>query len=295
MAKKKADARIKRGELPARLFMIPARKSPKVVIFRRGPTKWVQLVTWNTDTDDFQFGQWFHGRIYEKRCDLRPDGSLLIYCAHKVSIRTLNDREVGDFWTAISEPPFFFFFSLWPMSGSWDGGGLFKDNKTILLNHKPEAAQPHPDHQPRGVHVLLKESEYGGNEPIFSERLERDGWNLTQEWRGENVGVPYRFRTIQPEIREKASGLQTIRMTRTKEVLDYSDEFAVLSNSGSLTSIERAGWVDWDRKGRLIIARDGRISIGHIDGKAELIEKRLIDLTDSKPTPLVAPQWAQTW
>lgn len=58
-----------------RLFVILARSSPTGVIFRRGPTKWVQLIKWNTDDDSFEAGQWFHGRIYEHRCDMSPDGS----------------------------------------------------------------------------------------------------------------------------------------------------------------------------------------------------------------------------
>jgi hypothetical protein len=292
MAKKKLDPRIRRGEFPARLFMIVARKSPTVVILRRGPTQWVQLIKWDTDTDTLQLGQWFHGRIYEKRCDLSPDGSLLIYFAQKMSMRALKDTKVTHSWTAISKPPFLTALALWPKGQSWDGGGLFKDDKTVLLNHEPSVAKPHPDHMPKRLHVILKECGYGGDEPIFSERLERDGWNLTQEWKGESLGLPYYFRTVQPEIREKSSGLQKIRMTRSRE---SGEEFAVVSGKGLSIGVDSAGWVDWDKKGRLVVAREGRISVGHIDGNGHLTEKALIDLNSSKPTPLVAPQWAQTW
>jgi len=263
--------------------MIVARKSPTVVIFRRGPSQWVQLIKWDTDTDTFELGQWFHGRIYEKRCDLSPDGSLLIYFAQKKA--TL-------WWTAISKPPFLTALALWPKGQSWDGGGLFRDDKTILLNHDPSVAKPHPDKMPTRLHVILKEGGYGGDEPIFSERLARDGWTLTQEWKGESLGLPYHFRTVQPEIREKSSGWRKIRMTRSRE---SGEKFAVVLGKGSLITIESAGWVDWDKKGRLIIAREGRISIGDIEDNGQLTEKTLIDLNTSKPKPLVAPQWAQTW
>lgn len=222
MAKKKVDPRIRKGQVPARLFLIVARKSPTVVIFRRGPTHWVQLIKWDTDTDTFQRGQWFHGRIYEKRCDISPDGSLLIYFAQKMSMRTLRDREVTHSWTAISKPRYLTALALWPKGQSWDGGGLLKDNRTVLLNHEPEVAKPHPDHLPHRLHVILKDCKYGGDEPIFSERLERDGWGLTQEWKGESTGIPHRFRTVQPEVRQKANGLQKIRMTRSNESNDYA-------------------------------------------------------------------------
>src|SRR5215467_5875608 len=94
------------GPVPARLSMIFARKSPMAVIFRRGPSKWVQLIKWNTKTDVFEPGQWFNGRIYERRSDLSPDGSLLIYFAQEISARSMKDGKYTYAWAAISRPPF---------------------------------------------------------------------------------------------------------------------------------------------------------------------------------------------
>ena len=71
------------------LFAILARKANKAVILRRGPSDWVRLISWDTEHDTFELGQWFHGRIYERRCDLSPDGSKLIYFARKKNRRTL--------------------------------------------------------------------------------------------------------------------------------------------------------------------------------------------------------------
>ena len=53
-----------------RLYVLLARAAPRALIFRRGPSKLVQLVYWRTDSDAFFFGQWFKGRIYES--PLRP-------------------------------------------------------------------------------------------------------------------------------------------------------------------------------------------------------------------------------
>src|SRR5579862_3754113 len=89
---------------PCRLFVLLARNAPTAVIFRRGPSRWVQLIKWNTQADTFEPGQWFHGRVYEKRADLSPDGSLLIYFAAKFG-RSVTDGMYS--WTAISRPPYF--------------------------------------------------------------------------------------------------------------------------------------------------------------------------------------------
>jgi hypothetical protein len=48
-----------------RLSVLLARDPARGVVLRRGPTDWVQLILWRTDTDTFEPGQWFHGRIYQ--------------------------------------------------------------------------------------------------------------------------------------------------------------------------------------------------------------------------------------
>src|SRR3954454_10755262 len=78
-----------------RLWVLLARKARVAAIFRRGPSRHVQLIKWNLDNDTFEFGQWFKGRVYERRCDLSPAGTLLIYFAatYKEPLRS---------WTAVS-------------------------------------------------------------------------------------------------------------------------------------------------------------------------------------------------
>ncbi len=56
-----------RTQLPARLFVILARNRPYGVILRRGPGSAVQLIEWDTAADTFTAGQWFRGRVYERR------------------------------------------------------------------------------------------------------------------------------------------------------------------------------------------------------------------------------------
>jgi len=57
------------------MYAILPRKAPFGAVFRRGPSKSVLLIGWNTSNDTFQQGQWLRGRIYERRCDLSPDGN----------------------------------------------------------------------------------------------------------------------------------------------------------------------------------------------------------------------------
>jgi hypothetical protein len=244
-----------------------ARKSKTAVIFRRGPSKWVQLIRRDTGSDTFEPGQWFHGRIYEKRGDLSPDGSLLVYFAQKISARTLKDKEYTYAWTAISKPPYLTALALWPKADCWDGGGLFLS--------------------PRGE-----------DDPIFSERLKRDGWSLKQAWQVEFRGHPNWYRTTQPEVREKWNRNRNyvLQMTRSISRLDYSEEYTVTDRRRShVHSIARASWVDWDQNGRLTFARDGKIFTGKQNNDGCWTEAELANFNSSRPEPLPSPAWAKKW
>ena len=61
-------------KFPARVHPILARKANTAVIIRRGPSKSVCTMLWDRTRDEFKLGQWLRGRIYERRCDLSPDG-----------------------------------------------------------------------------------------------------------------------------------------------------------------------------------------------------------------------------
>lgn len=287
----------KGAPVPPRLFIIFAREAPSAMIFRRGPSYWTQLIRWNTLTDNFEAGQWFRGRLYERRSDLSPDGSLLIYFARKMNGRTLKDKEYTYAWTAISKPPFLTALALWPKGNCWHGGGLFRTDRKVELNHPPEAQNYHPNHQPQGLRVVLRKNVFGEDDPIYSERLERDGWRLKQKWQVENRGYPLMFKTLKSELREKHGfGDLSIQLARSIRGLDYSEDFRLIDRKNQTTSqIDRANWVDWDQHGRLIIARDGKIFTHIISEGGMSTDVELINLTENKPMAVPSPEWAKTW
>src|SRR4051812_43670890 len=124
-----------RAPPPPRLSLLLARDADVAVIFRRGPSKWVEVIRWNTRRDEFERGHWFHGRIYERRCDLSPDGEPLLYFVSKFSGRTMKENAYTYAWTAVSRPPWLTALALWPKGDCWWGGGQFLGNHHILLNH----------------------------------------------------------------------------------------------------------------------------------------------------------------
>ncbi len=140
--------------MPPRLFVIMARDARLAVVIRRGPAAWAQLTLWNTETDELSHGAWFRGRIYERKCDLSPDGQLFVYAAFQG--RRLGSSSTQS-WTAVSRPPWLHALVLWPMGTTYGGGGRFVDNRRLVLRG---AGSVHPDHPLRGIEVVPGTAEY---------------------------------------------------------------------------------------------------------------------------------------
>jgi hypothetical protein len=111
------------------LYCILAREAETAVIFRRGPSKHVRLIKWDLKSDKFELGQWFRGRIYEKKCDLSPDGDKLVYFAAKFKYEA--DLQT---WTAVSTVPNLKAHVLWQGMGTWNDISLFETNTSLKLS-----------------------------------------------------------------------------------------------------------------------------------------------------------------
>jgi hypothetical protein len=291
--------------MTTRLFVLLARKEPVALIFRRGPSKQVLLVRWDLTNDTFEIGQWFKGRIYEHRCDLSPRGDRLVYFA-------ASWRRPYQSWTAVSRPPYLTALALWPKGDAWGGGGLFEGQNELLLNHG--------DHQRALADGFTVPSRFkvgrpphagrGEDEPIFSRRMERDGWTLVQRPRAfrrdDRTRIAYRF--DQPEIWEKPSP-DTRRRRRLRLFTDGVNERdgswyvrrAELAAGRDLPGADlgRIDWVDWSAAGDLLLARAGKISRvrrAALDAPDPWsVARELVDLSSLVFEPREAPAEARRW
>jgi hypothetical protein len=161
----------------ARLHVLLAADSRSAVVIRRGPSRHACVIGWNRANDRFEVGQWLYGRIYERRCDLSPDGRHLIYFAMNGRWRS---GALGS-WTAISRAPYLKAVGLWPKGDCWNGGGLFVANDRFWLNdgcgHQTARQAPSLTHQAECPWA----GPYGGECPsVYYPRLRRDGWELVE-------------------------------------------------------------------------------------------------------------------
>lgn len=158
---------------PARVFGIRARDGKSAVLFRRGPSKLTQLLSWDLKTDLIVPGQWLKLAVYPHRSDLSPDGRHLIYFA--------ASHMGGDAsnWTAISRPPCWTALHFYGQFHAWNGGGLFLDNKRYWpdLGTGSNMTKKVPCGLTRAANPpgFFKPGK-GEDTVVYLPRLERDGW-----------------------------------------------------------------------------------------------------------------------
>lgn len=299
------------------------------VLFRRGPTAWVQLIRWNLADDTFQPGQWFRGRVYEKRADLSPDGTKLLYFAQKLTGHVHEDYTYA--WTAVSRPPYFTALALWPKGDCWNGGGLFESNTRLWLNHFGYQSQPHPRHPPQGLEVSCTVDTRGEDHTVLDKRMARDGWRRLQEWKGRFIesefALAYKalqeqglsseellaesqrrqlyllstqagYVTDTPEVWEKPGLAPRFTLVLRKALQDfkYRHEFSVRdANSGDSWPLEAAEWAEWDGHGRLVYVAHGKVFAAEPGERGAWSPRELADFNAHTPEPTPSPAWARAW
>ena len=293
------DPQVSTPSPSTRLYAILARKAPLAVVFRRGPSKQVLLLRWDTKSHSFEAGQWFKGRIYERRCDLTPSGEKLVYFAAK-------HRSPHYSWTAVSRPPFLTALAMWPKGDCWGGGGLFRNERSLQLNHPPGQTSLAEGFRLPGK---IKVEPFGGNpgggedDPIHSARLLRDGWVFKQDgaWQTHQEGERLWIECTVPAVWAKPQGGLTLEMRllgiRERDGPWYVTEHAVTGPGGEVVlDVGRSDWADWSRSGELLYAKAGRLYRAAADPRRGLGEpEELIDLRGLRFEAVEAPPEAKLW
>jgi hypothetical protein len=183
--------------IPARLHVLLAARATTAVVLRRGPSKQVASFLWDRNGDRFELGQWLHGRIYERRCDISPDGKHLIYFAMNGRWRS----EVRGSWTAISRAPYLKAISLYAKGDCWEGGGLFLSNDRFWLNDRcfqPGCVQFESPRLRRDPGYWPEQRYNAEDTGVYYVRLQRDGWKLIEHRQGNKLDAVAIFEKPMP-------------------------------------------------------------------------------------------------
>jgi hypothetical protein len=275
-------------KFPARVHVILARKANTALIIRRGPSKFACTMLWDRRNDTFKLGQWLRGRIYERRCDLSPDGKHFIYFA-------MNGKWGGPVkgsWTAISRAPYLKALALWPWGDCWNGGGLFLSDSRFWLN----SGYHDGTDTVGGLGKKLTEEPgypfdegYGGECPgVYYLRLQRDGWKLRSLPSPSSDGrVVVMEKTIPSGWILEMTAHASINHPVGKGCY-YDTHRLIHPESGTILDHPEWEWADLDRK-RLVWVSKGVLHAAKIHGKGLGDVKVLHDFNDMEFEAIAAP------
>lgn len=270
---------------PARLHVLLARDADSAIVIRRGPSRHTAVIDWNRRTDEFKLGQWLCGRIYERRCDLSPDGKHLIYFAMN---GRWSSKEMGS-WTAISRAPYLKALTLYAKGDCWNGGGLFRSNRDYWLNDGPfRHEEQFTSRELRRVDLTAGAEIASECLPVYYERLQRDGWQIQPSETGQSDSV----HTI---LEKRVGNRWQLRKLVHAGVFNapgkgcYFDEH-LLHNPMTLETLPSPNWewadVDEDR---VIWAQGGKLFAGQLNSDGWDYVKELADFNGMRFEQLQAP------
>lgn len=265
------------------LYCILARAADRAVIFRRGPSKFVRLISWNLKNNTFEPGQWFKGQIYVRKSDLSPDGTKLVYFAakHKGELPT---------WIAISTPPYLTAHVLWRGVGTWNDLSLFEtDSQLALATSRFGSLEPEPGFQvPR--QLVVKEKPWPGyfHKLADHERLVRDGWSIHSGVSVYHPKGPNRIGTYRKPVLQHSPAYLEMSATSDAKVSYQLD-----TGNRAPVSLD-ADWADVHR-GNILFSRGAKLFITSVTRVAFGPEVELADFTDMKFEAIEAPGWAVKW
>ena len=242
---------------------------------------------WDRVGNGFTPGQGFRGRVYERRCDLSPDGRRFVYFAARHGPRRDPDG-IGEAWTAISRPPNFTALALWTNLSIWYGGGVFKAERTVLLDVTC-SLEPHlifPVKRLKVGHCPAKSAPW-------EQRLLNGGWRLVE--RGFDPRTERRIGLR--EIWKKPHSRELMTLHRQIEESEFHSpdgpyrETIWLEAADNLLPLADARWADCDRN-RLVFTRAGALWQATVEHGA-LTENQLFDFNSLRPREITAPAWAR--
>jgi hypothetical protein len=161
---------------------------------------------------------------------------------------------------------------MWPKGDGWGGGGHFLSQTRIALNHRDgELELADGFSVPRWLKMKQfgPRPGWGEDDPIWSERLKRDGWKLigypdkTKDEFGGKVWMEFspaiKWRKANPKWPKRLSLDMSIIGIKENDGPWYLIEHSVIHNGSASGNIGRSDWADWSPSGDLLFALDGCI------------------------------------
>lgn len=272
----------------ARLSCLQSSDKKTVVIYRRGPSKWTQLILWNLYTDQFTYGQWLKGNVYPQKSSISPDGKYISTAIAKYATEK-SDNTSYNSWTAISKPPYFTALVTLLEKEGQARGGYFDHEGCFVFDGEKDQVEIKYNSPQSSIPLRFKPypatMKIYGEFPLHNKKLNESGWKITQAFEGDHN------RTISPQIRIK-------RWNSNAQILleRYTDNFKIITKyymiiNGIKTFMEDVSWVELDYQNRLLMAKNGSVYVSNaiLESSSEITFEKLTSFNDSKPKTIPPP------
>jgi len=240
----------------ARIHLLCARSRPVVLVLRRKPTRVFHLVRWDTRHDTLEPGSWFFGRLYEKRCDVSPDGEWLVYFAAS------QTRSGTRSWTGLAHVPWLKAVAFHAGSGTWLGGGFWRNERTLCLTAYPGWDTPElkAEGRPGRLPFAVERHDWqrdAGDLEVLTNRFDRD-WVADEAVSAPRTSVAkggsWSVRGVTwAWIRAPSARHPRLRVRGPVDTAS-GFEFSLDDRPDLLAD---ADWADYDALGQLVFARAG--------------------------------------
>ncbi len=254
-------------------YILLAKEAPIAILIAKKGSKKYHIIKWNLETDEFEYGSWFHGTIYNLKTDLSFDGKYMVYFAMGDGHSMRSNLYC---WTAICEPPFLKAKILYDHLDTWHGGGIFwgDDGKQLFLeafNHPLARKQSEnkitDDEFTKKYIIKTTVEEYPFPQWkfswIFYYRLLRNGWKDVSTGQTKYDFLDNRSETRDALEFEKIILNYKLRMKLKfdwiKHGMYHLCDYFLFDDKNNLINIidNTVIWADVDVFGRLIFVKNG--------------------------------------
>lgn len=123
-------------------------------------------------------------------------------------------------------------------------------------------------------------------------RLKLGGWERISV--GESIKTEYGFLNPPPQIWQKTVDHHTLVMEISDDYRWHSQYNYTLVN-GFKIALHDVEWADFDQRGRIIVAKEGKIFHVMVTKKGHVQQTELADFNANQPETFPAPEWATKW
>jgi hypothetical protein len=245
-----------------------------LVIAHQGP--WFHLARWDLKSNALERGAWLRGRIYQRRCDLSPDGRLFYYFGMKG----------GRVFHAVSRAPWLTALARWRDDSTYNRGYHFESTATRGANlAAPDEGNIAPLAERYRLQLVPNSLDAYGAE-------RRRGWTSHREAPRRPTNDIWNEKTPHWLVRERPGGDQCLELRDNGYVRGRLEGRAprYALDGERLTE---AVWADWDARGRLLVAT--RAGVLEIRSSKNKVTHSVSLAGDWTPDPAAPPMYARRW